>query len=115
MTEVGAETISVISESELCKFSMNPKFSKGHSNNEKKLDSEVSGERNSWESILKKLFSLSESGKIMISTFSGSIGVDGKEKEGKISPVSSVLTLGPVPWLESNSNSCAFLFLPSPR
>lgn len=92
MTEVGAEIISLKSDSECCKSSPNPKLSMGNSNNE----------RNSRESLPKKFFYLRGSGKEMVSTFWDLLGEEGKENEGKVSsimPISSVLK--PVPKLNN--------------
>ena len=82
VTEVGAETISVISDSEVCTFWTGPVLP---SDVQKRFDSEVSGDINAEEKLSMKWFSIMVSGKMLLSSFSDPIDGERKQNHGKIS------------------------------
>lgn len=76
VTEVGVETISVISEVELCTLWPSPVLSQWQNMS----DSEVVGDMNAGEKLSIKLFSIMEYGNmLLLSSFSDPI--DGEEKQ----------------------------------
>jgi len=95
VTEVGAETVSVISDSEVCTCWHNCSvLSKWHDDKKKGFDSEVAGDMNAGEKLSVKWFSNVDSGK-MLSSFSDPFDWEGNENHEKISSLisnSSVLT-----------------------
>ena len=113
VTEVGAETISVISDSEVCMFWHNsPVLSKWYADKQKGFDSEVAGDKNTGEKLSMKWFSNIVSGN-MLSSFSDPIDGEGKENHGKISSLvsnSSVLTLSSVSKVKITSGVCCCIF-----
>lgn len=113
VTEVRAETISVISDSEVCMFRHNsPVLSKSYADKQKGFDSEVAGDMNTGEKLSMKWFSIMVSGN-MLSSFSDPIDEEEKENHGKISSLvsnSSVLTLSSVSKVKITSGVCCCIF-----
>lgn len=76
VTEVGAETVSGISDSEVCGFWHTPVLPKGYADKQKRFDSEVAGDMNAGE-------------KLSMKSFSDPIDGEGKQNQGKISSLVS--------------------------